>query len=117
MWTRVIRRHWFLTMIAGVCLILNVGLVLEIASTLRLRERIAQLELSLFLVFILVGLPVLALSVIQGIYLSSGKKFTEPTELPSLRVFRGLAVANSVVPIIFGAFTLAVRSIGYFWLP
>ena len=89
MWASVLRRHWLLTAITGVCLILNIGLVLEIVSAVNLGKPFGQIERTLFLVFIVVGPSVLALSVVQGGYVFFGKRSLDPAETYWIRTRSG----------------------------
>ena len=116
MWASVLRRHWLLTAITGVCLILNIGLVLEIVSAVNLGKPYGQIVKNLSLGFIVIGPSVLALSVVQGAYVFMGRRLVDPAQACWIRIFRVLAIVNSAIPIIFGAFTFAVHSFGYFWL-
>jgi len=116
MWANFLRRHWLLTTITGVCLIVNIGLVLEIASVVTLGKPYGQIVHNLFLGFVVVGPSVLALSVVQGAYVFMGRKLVNPAEANWMRIFRVLSILNSIIPIVFGAFAFAVFSFGYFWL-
>jgi hypothetical protein len=115
MWAHLLLKRWLVTLVAGVCLILNVGLVLEIVSALSLRSNLAQLEMSLFLVFLLVALPVFAVAVGQGIYLSVARRRADPSEAGGMRTLLAASVLNALVPVVFGGFLLTVRTVGYFW--
>lgn len=116
MWANVLLRHWLLTTIAGVCLILNIGLVLEIVSAINLGKPFDQIERTLFLEFVIVGPSIMALSVVEGCYVFLGKGSVDRTEAYWMRIFLVLSIVNSAVPIIFGAFAFGVHSLGYFWL-
>lgn len=116
MWANVLRRHWLLTTITGVCLIVNIGLVLEIVSAVTLGKPFAEIVHNLSMGFIILGPSVLALSVVQGAYVFLGKRSVDPAEANWMRVFLVLSIVNSTIPIVFGAFAFAVLSFGYFWL-
>lgn len=113
--TNVLRSHWVLTTISGVCLIANIGLVLEIASALNLGRPFGELVGTLFLTFMFVGPSILALSVGEGAYVFLGNRSVEPADAYWMRIFRVLSVVNATIPIIFGAFAFAVYNLGYFW--
>ena len=115
MWANVLLKHWILTTLSGVCLIANIGLVLEIASVVTLGKPYGQIVHNLTLGFVAVGPSVLALSVIQGAYVFMGGRWVDPAEAYWMRIFRVLSIVNSAVPIAFGAFAFAVLSFGYFW--
>lgn len=109
------RRHWILTTLSGVCLIVNIGLVLEIVSAMSLGKPYGQIVHNLTLGFVAVGPSVLALSVVQGAYVFMGGRWFDPAETYWVRIFRVLSIVNSTIPIVFGAFAFAVFSFGYFW--
>ena len=114
MWAYVLRRHWLLATITGVCGIVNTGLVLEIVSAVHLGKPFDQIVRNLSLGFIVAGPSLLALSVLQGAYVFLRKTSVDPVEACCIRVFRVLSIVNSTIPIVFGAFAFSVVSYGYF---
>jgi hypothetical protein len=72
---------------------------------------LAQADFELFAVAIFVGVPAILLSV-WGIFLLRRKQSTDKSQATSATA---LAVANTVVVVLSGAFALLIRTFGFFW--
>jgi hypothetical protein len=100
--------------LAVVCGAVNLLLLLEMASTLATKTNLAQADLELFVIFVLVAAPALMVSISMLIYLlwkRSNSALTVPTKSRFV-----IVLSNISVPLLFLVFLMSVKWFGYYWV-
>ena len=103
--------------VATLCGIVNVALLAEVLSTLMTRGNLAQLEMTLLLILVLFGLPVVIVSLMVTGYLLWQRARRAPGQGPfqSMKVKFTVSLVNLVIPFLFLLFFVSVKVFGYYW--